>query len=177
MQAPHQCDLYDYRVTWCRAYPNDISGDQLTIEGGGKPYRIFLDSREIMSVSEWRAPLDNTESPDDIETKGVLVCCGFNAGASREYMIFAQFPGNQWKRVLDVHCAHSNDKHRPEFVDLDGDTIPEVVVTPDYWPIYSDVGMKAGAQKMTSQIWKWSTSRKTYILKTTRPYLQRLRPL
>jgi hypothetical protein len=71
--------------------------------------------------------------------------------------------------VFDGISSRCNDGRGLEMMDLDGDSCPELILTPTY-KAFDDPKLPP----IMAEIWKWSVSKKTYVLHKRMPYQNRL---
>jgi hypothetical protein len=167
----YRYDLPRYTVTAQVTYPNDNSGTQLIIYDRGdhnkliRSYATWMDTKYIDSVSAWHSPEQEID-----HVTGVMISYGFSTGSGEGYFILREVGPRNWKLVF---AGYSDDgfHHDPEFVDINGDTYPEIILTTHY----RRMGEDEDTSVLTSQVWKWSGEKLKYVLLRTVPYNQRLR--
>lgn len=170
----YRYDLLRYTVTVQETYPNDDSGTQLIIydRDGNKltrSYETWFDTKFVDSVAAWHSPEQEID-----HVTGVMISYECSTGSGKEFLIMGRVGPHKWKRVFD---GYSDDgfHHDPEFVDVDGDTFPEIILTTHYRRMGEEDG-EIDTSVLTSQIWKWSGTKLKYVLLRTVPYDHRLQP-
>jgi hypothetical protein len=120
----------------------------------------------IESVAPWTAPPDN-----GAEWTGLFITEHYSTGSSRKFLILAEQKG-KFRKVFQAFSHRVGEGRSVEWVDLDGDSYPEIITVPSY-----DGFRGTNPRSTKAQVWKWSDQKARYVMVRESPYLQRLKPL